>query len=65
MPTLELTDQQVVALMKQLPPDQKRMALLALAEDTAAQGRADGLLSSSNPPGLCRACPGLGQDVGR
>ena len=37
MPTLELTDQQVVALMKQLPPDQKRMALLALAEDTAAR----------------------------
>jgi len=37
MPTLELTDQQVVALMKQLPPDQKRMALLALAEDGAAR----------------------------
>ena len=37
MPTLELTDQQVVALMKQLPTDQKRMALLALAEDGAAR----------------------------
>jgi len=35
MPTLELTDQQVVALMKQLPTDQKRMALPALAEDGA------------------------------
>ena len=37
MPTLELTDQQVVELVKQLPPDQKRMALLALAEDTTAR----------------------------
>lgn len=37
MPTLELTDQQVVALVKQLPPDQKRLALLALAEGAAAR----------------------------
>ena len=37
MPTLELTDQQVVELVKQLPPDQKWMALLALAEDTTAR----------------------------
>lgn len=35
MPTLELTDQQVVELVKQLPPERKREALLALAEFAA------------------------------
>ena len=39
MPTVELTDQQVVELVKQLPPDSKRAALLALA--TEAAGRRD------------------------
>jgi hypothetical protein len=38
MAILELSDQQVVELLKQLPPAQKRMALLTLAED-AAPGR--------------------------
>lgn len=37
MPTLELTDEQVVALIKQLPPERKRSALLALAEDARAR----------------------------
>ena len=37
MPTLELTDQQVVELVKQLPAEQKRTALLALANDAAAR----------------------------
>ena len=37
MPTLELTDQQVVELVKQLPAEQKRTALLALANDSAAR----------------------------
>ena len=32
MPMLELTDQQVVDLVKQLPPQRKRTALLALHE---------------------------------
>jgi hypothetical protein len=31
MPTLELTDEQVLELVKQLPPEQQRTALLALA----------------------------------
>jgi hypothetical protein len=31
MPTLELTDEQVLELVKQLPPEQQRAALLALA----------------------------------
>ena len=39
MPTVELTDQHVVELVKQLPPDSKRAALLALA--TEAAGRRD------------------------
>jgi hypothetical protein len=37
MPTLELTDQQVVELVKQLPPDRKREALMALAASAAAR----------------------------
>lgn len=37
MPTLELTDQQVVDLVKQLPPERKRTAILALAEADPAQ----------------------------
>ena len=35
MPTVELTDQQVVELVKQLPPDSKRAALFALAAEAA------------------------------
>jgi hypothetical protein len=31
MPILELTDEQVVDLVRQLPPDRRRAALLALA----------------------------------
>jgi hypothetical protein len=38
MPTLELTDEQVVELVKQLPPERQRAALLALAAG-ASQGR--------------------------
>ena len=36
MPSVELTDQQVVDLVKQLPPERKREALVALAQDAAA-----------------------------
>jgi hypothetical protein len=36
MPTVELTDEQVVDLVKQLSPDRRREALLALAEGAAA-----------------------------
>jgi hypothetical protein len=32
MPILELTDEQVVDLVRQLPPERQRAALLALAE---------------------------------
>ena len=35
MPILELTDAQVVALVKQLPPERQRAALLALAAGAA------------------------------
>jgi hypothetical protein len=35
MPTLELTDAQVVELVKQMPPERRRAALLALAAGAA------------------------------
>ena len=35
MPTLELSDAQVVELLKQMPPDRQRAALLALAAGAA------------------------------
>jgi hypothetical protein len=38
MPILELTEKQVVDLVKQLPPEQQREAILALGEG-AARGR--------------------------
>ena len=37
MPTLQLTDEQVVELVKQLPPDRRRAALLALAAGATEQ----------------------------
>ena len=37
MPTIQLTDAQVIELVKQLPPEQKRAALLILAEEPRAQ----------------------------
>lgn len=37
MPTLELSDQQVVELVKQLDPERKRAALMALAADAIAR----------------------------
>lgn len=38
MPTVELTDDQVVELVRQLPPERQRTALLALAAG-ASEGR--------------------------
>lgn len=37
MPTMTLTNEQVVDLVKQLPPAEKRRALLALAEESYTQ----------------------------
>ena len=37
MPTVELTDQQVVALVKQLTPSSKRAAQLSLAAEASAR----------------------------
>ena len=37
MPMLELTDQQVVDLVNQLPPKRKRSALVALASEVASR----------------------------
>ena len=40
MPTLELTNNQVIELVKQLSPEHKRVVLLALAEGAPDQGEA-------------------------
>jgi hypothetical protein len=37
MPTVELTMEQVLALVKQLPPEQKQSVLMMLAEEGRAQ----------------------------
>ena len=37
MPSLELTDEQVVDLVRQLPPERQRAALLALASGAAGR----------------------------
>lgn len=40
MPILTLTEEQVLELVKQLPPERKRAALLSLAEEARAQREA-------------------------
>jgi hypothetical protein len=37
MPTLTVTDDQVIELIKQLPPERKHAILFALAKNTAAE----------------------------
>jgi len=37
MPTIELTLEQVLALVRQLPPEQKRSVLMTLAEEGRTQ----------------------------
>jgi hypothetical protein len=59
MPTLELTDQQVVELVKQLPPERKREALLALAEHAAERRDERMQLAESR---LRRTCAERGLD---
>jgi hypothetical protein len=59
MPTLELTDQQVVELVKQLPPERQRAALLALAEG-ATHGREERMRFAEGQ--LRRACAERGLD---
>jgi hypothetical protein len=59
MPTLELTDDQVVELVKQLPPERQRTTLLALAASTADQ-RTDRLRQAEGQ--LRRLCTERGLD---
>ncbi len=40
MPTLTVTDEQVIELVKQLPPERKQAVLFALAKDAAAERNA-------------------------
>jgi len=59
MPTLELTDEQVVELVKQLPPERQRAALLALAAG-ATQRREERMKYAEGQ--LRRACAERGLD---
>jgi len=59
MPILELSDAQVVELVKQLPPEQKRAALLALAAG-AAQRREERMQFAEGQ--LRRLCAERGLD---
>ncbi len=66
MPILELSDAQVVELVKQLPPERQRAALLALAAGAGQQHEdlmqyAEAQLRRVS----ARARPRMGQDVGR
>jgi hypothetical protein len=40
MPSIELTDDQVIELIRRMPPERRRAALLALAEDARARREA-------------------------
>ena len=59
MPTLELTDEQVVELVKQLPVERRRAALVALAEE-AGHGREERMKYAEEQ--LRRACAVRGLD---
>jgi hypothetical protein len=59
MPSLELTDEQVLALVRQLAPDRRRAALLALAAD-ATQRREERMNYAEEQ--LRRVCAERGQD---
>ena len=59
MPILELTDEQMVELVKQLPPERQRAALLALAAG-ATQPRGERMKYAEGQ--LRRACAERGLD---
>jgi hypothetical protein len=62
MSILELSDEQVILLMRQLPAERKRTALLALAQD--AQIRRDERLQYGEAQ-LRKACAERGMDWDR
>ena len=66
MPTLILTDEQVVELVRQLPAERRRAALVASAGD-ATQGREERMKHAELRLRRCYAerGAGLGQDVRR
>jgi hypothetical protein len=53
MSVLELSDEQVISLVRQLPAERKRTVLLALAQE--AQGRREERLRFGEEQ-LCQAC---------
>jgi hypothetical protein len=62
MSVLELTDQQVISLVRQLPAERKRAALLALAQE--AQTRRDERMQQGEAE-LRRRCAECGLDWDR
>jgi hypothetical protein len=62
MPTLELTDEQVLQLVRQLPVERRRDALVALAEN-AARGRNERMERAESQ--LRRLCAERGLDWDR
>ncbi|MER3472427.1 MAG: hypothetical protein C4335_00015 [Armatimonadota bacterium] len=62
MPTLELTDEQVLELIKQLPPERKRVVLLALAESARSRQQAYQSYAEARLQHLC-AQRGLNWDA--
>jgi hypothetical protein len=53
MPSIELTDDQVIELIRRMPPERRRAALLALAEGARARQEArQGMLNRN-----CDGCP--------
>jgi hypothetical protein len=62
MSVLELSDEQVISIVRQLPPARKRTALLALAQ--GAQARREERMRFGEAQ-LRRACTERGLDWGR
>ena len=62
MPLVELTDEQIVELVRQLPPERKRAVLIALASDSTARRE---LRMGLAEDGLRNACAQRGRDWDR
>lgn len=59
MPLVELTEEQVIAMVRQLPPERKQAVLIALAADSTA--RRDERMALAEA-GLRKACAQRGRD---
>jgi hypothetical protein len=62
MPTIEMSDGQLIDFVKQLPPERKRNVLLALASETQSRRNERMLLAENRMRTLC-ASRGLNWDA--